>query len=218
MENHSRSDLLTLLKAIYGISGGLADAKKLINNSFPFTAKIANNETVLHAAISVGDTMIVEGLVENMSVEDLQVTDTIGNTAMSYAALYGYTQIAKCLYKKNKNLVTIVNKAERCPVVMACNAGNIDTTRYLYSVTPTDFLLSDNGAQGPELLCNCIDNNMFGKSEYICFYYSVNYRSHKSQCIMDPHFSLIDLTIIIRKWTHTYTNLVFFFKGFVKMS
>ena len=40
-----------------------------------------------------------------MSVEDLQVTDKMDNTVMSYAALYGYTHIVKCLYEKDKNLV-----------------------------------------------------------------------------------------------------------------
>ncbi|XWS37619.1 hypothetical protein CRYUN_Cryun19dG0060000 [Craigia yunnanensis] len=156
-----------MLKAIYGISGGLADVKKVIDNSFPLNAKLLSDKTVLQAATSVGDTQIVEVLLKYMSVEDLQVTDKIGNTAMSYAALYGRTQIAKCLYEKNNNLVTNVNGVGICPVAIACNKGYIDTTRYLYSVTPIDFLLSDNGIHGSELLCSCIDNNMLDVASHL---------------------------------------------------
>ncbi|XP_022736907.1 ankyrin repeat-containing protein NPR4-like isoform X2 [Durio zibethinus] len=163
MENPSRSALLTCLKAIYGISGDSATIKTLFyNSSSPLTAKLLSDKTVLRAVIAAGQTEIVEFLVKFMSEEDLLVTDSMGNTAMSNAAVHGDTKIAQCLFKRNNNLVTILNKEGKSPVQLACNGNHIDTTHYLYSVTPIDFLRQDNGIYGSELLSNCIRHKMFG--------------------------------------------------------
>ncbi|XP_022736906.1 uncharacterized protein LOC111289828 isoform X1 [Durio zibethinus] len=162
MENPSRSALLTCLKAIYGISGDSATIKTLFyNSSSPLTAKLLSDKTVLRAVIAAGQTEIVEFLVKFMSEEDLLVTDSMGNTAMSNAAVHGDTKIAQCLFKRNNNLVTILNKEGKSPVQLACNGNHIDTTHYLYSVTPIDFLRQDNGIYGSELLSNCIRHKMF---------------------------------------------------------
>lgn len=86
---------------------------------------------------------------------------------MTLAALHGNTEIAKCLFKRNKKLVTIVNSEGRTPVFIACIGGHKDTTRYLYFMTPIEFLLSQNGIHGSALLSCCIWAKQFGKSHIL---------------------------------------------------
>ncbi|WRX18189.1 protein of unknown function DUF3447 - like 10, partial [Theobroma cacao] len=124
IKNPSRSLLLTLMKNIY--SGDLASVNKFLNNySFPLTTQLSTSGTALHAATIAGQPKIVE--------------------LLTLAALHGNTEIAKCLFKSNKKLVTIVNSEGRTPVFIACIGGHKDTTPYLYFMTPIEFLLSQNG-------------------------------------------------------------------------
>ncbi|KAK6249726.1 hypothetical protein SCA6_003731 [Theobroma cacao] len=108
IKNPSRSLLLTLMKNIY--SGDLASVNKFLNNySYPLTTQLSTSGTALHAATIAGQPKIVELLLNFASEEDVEATNIYGETAMILAALHGNTEIAKCLFKRNKKLVTIVN-------------------------------------------------------------------------------------------------------------
>ncbi|KDP37925.1 hypothetical protein JCGZ_06373 [Jatropha curcas] len=96
-----------------------------------------------------------------MSVEELQAVDENNETALIFAAVIGATRIAECLVRKTMKLVTIAADSD-LPVIVACNNGHKETTRYLYSLTPFEILLEDNGAFGSLLLHASIFSEMFG--------------------------------------------------------
>ncbi|KAK6249729.1 hypothetical protein SCA6_003734, partial [Theobroma cacao] len=155
IEIPSRNLLLTLLQNIS--SGDLVSVNKFLNNySFPLNCEFLHYRSVLHAAIVLGQLKIFKLLVSFVSDEDLHLTDNNGNTAMSFAAMHGNTEIAECLFKRNQKLVTTVNLQGGTPVLQACTGGHKDTLGYLYSVTPIDFLLSENKIHGSRLLNACI--------------------------------------------------------------
>ncbi|KDP35852.1 hypothetical protein JCGZ_10333 [Jatropha curcas] len=64
------------------------------------------------------------------------------------------------MVRKTMKLVTIAADSY-LPVIVACNNGHKETTRYLYSLTPFEILLEDNGAFGSLLLHASIFNEMF---------------------------------------------------------
>ncbi|KDP33084.1 hypothetical protein JCGZ_13657 [Jatropha curcas] len=117
-------------------------------------------ETALHLATRAGNIKIVEFLVELMSVEELQAVDENNETALIFAAVIGATRIAECMLRKTRKLVTIAADSD-LPVIVACNNGHKETTRYLYSLTPFEILLEDNGAFGSLLLHASIFSEMF---------------------------------------------------------
>ncbi|EOY20525.1 Ankyrin repeat family protein, putative isoform 1 [Theobroma cacao] len=160
IEIPSRNLLLTLHQNIS--SGDLVSVNKFLNNySFPLNAEFLHYRSVLHAAIVLGQLKIFKLLVSFVSDEDLHLTDNNGNTAMSFAAMHGNTEIAECLFKRNQKLVTTVNLQGGTPVLQACTGGHKDTLGYLYSVTPIDFLLSENKIHGSRLLNACILSKQF---------------------------------------------------------
>ncbi|KAK6249725.1 hypothetical protein SCA6_003730, partial [Theobroma cacao] len=160
IEIPSRNLLLTLLQNIS--SGDLVSVNKFLNNySFPLNAEFLHYRSVLHAAIVLGQLKIFKLLLSFVSDEDLHLTDNNGNTAMSFAAMHGNTEIAECLFKRNKKLVTTVNLQGGIPVLQACTGGHKDTLGYLYSVTPIDFLLSETKIHGSRLLNACILSKQF---------------------------------------------------------
>ncbi|KAJ6428789.1 hypothetical protein OIU84_020452 [Salix udensis] len=105
--------------------------------------------TALHVAAYAGNLKVVEELVKLMSEQDLEIQDNEGSTALSIAAIVGITEMAECLVSTNKNLVTVVNKYKKIPLVEACITNHKDMALYLYSVTPVQFLCDqDNGHYG----------------------------------------------------------------------
>ncbi|KAF2318357.1 hypothetical protein GH714_005925 [Hevea brasiliensis] len=119
-----------------------------------------SGRTALHLATLTGKLKMVEELVELLSEEDLQVLDNNHETALMLAAGVGATRIAECMIKKNSKLVTVPGKDD-LPVIVACNNGHKDTARYLYSITPFELLLPENGKYGSLLLHVSIFNEMF---------------------------------------------------------
>ena len=98
-----------------------------------------------------------------MSVEELEIQDNEGNTALSRAAIVGITKMADCLVSKNQNLVTFVNEKKWIPLVEACICNYKDMALYLYSVTPVEFLCDqDNGIHGSNFLQCAIGAQMLG--------------------------------------------------------
>ncbi|CAK7325285.1 unnamed protein product [Dovyalis caffra] len=156
--------LLELNKHAYA---GNWDSVKRFLDHHPnaINAKITSyGGTALHVATVGGNVKIVEKLVEFMSPEDLEIMDNYGNTALSYAACQGTEKIAKCMIRKNKKLLNLPNRIGRIPVVASCSGNHKDLTHHLYSVTPLELLIQDNGCHGSLLLQFSILCKMFGKS------------------------------------------------------
>ncbi|CAB4274430.1 unnamed protein product [Prunus armeniaca] len=82
--------------------------------------------TALHLAVALKNVKMAKALVELMTEDDLEIQDATGQIAMAYAAILGITQLA--------------------------NLGHWELARYLYSVTPLDALLQDNGHVGAEIV------------------------------------------------------------------
>ncbi|CAK7325277.1 unnamed protein product [Dovyalis caffra] len=155
---------LELNKLAY--SGNWDSVKRFLDHHpDAINAKITSNGgTALHVA-TVGVNMEVgEKLVEFMSPEDLEIVDNYGNTALDLAACLGTEKMAKCMIRKNKKLVNLLNGIGRIPVVESCCGNHKDLTHYLYFVTPLELLNQDNGCHGSLLLQFSITCKMFGTS------------------------------------------------------
>ncbi|GKV35989.1 hypothetical protein SLEP1_g44176 [Rubroshorea leprosula] len=120
---------------------------------------VGDGVCLLHVAAALGNVEGVEKLVQIMSDEEISAKDKSDYTALAYAAYFGKTDIAKCLTKKNKNLLKMPNKEGMIPVVQACVQRRKETTRYLFSET-LEFLAPGNGEHGPLLLHFCMLNEM----------------------------------------------------------
>ncbi|GLT65794.1 hypothetical protein SLA2020_382050 [Shorea laevis] len=136
--------------------------------SLPRVVDIERTHSVsLLKAIQRGDVVavkVMEDLIWLMSRKDMEIQDDNGDAALSLAAYNGITEIAKCLVRKNRNLVTIPNHEGKIPLVVACAGDHKDMTYHLYSETPLDFLSPENGDHGSLLLDCCIVSKMFGRS------------------------------------------------------
>ncbi|GMN43798.1 hypothetical protein TIFTF001_012995 [Ficus carica] len=122
----------------------------------------ASNNTPLHTAVSAGHLHIVEELVQLLTKEDLLIQQMDGFTVLALSIRTGDIPIAKCLIRKNRELVTVVHKIESLPVVHAVIVSHFQMARYLYSVTPREALtFRDNDRIGANLIVNCILRNIF---------------------------------------------------------
>ncbi|KAI4347989.1 hypothetical protein L6164_008755 [Bauhinia variegata] len=122
--------------------------------------------TALHVAASLGHLNIVKELIELMSEEDVALIDYTGYTTLAVAASTGITEIAKCIIKKNKNLICLTDLPDvfvfgDMPVTVAVENGHLEMARYLYSVTPLEELSPHRGSHGAELLNRCFVSNFF---------------------------------------------------------
>ncbi|XP_062175427.1 uncharacterized protein LOC133880493 isoform X4 [Alnus glutinosa] len=110
-------------------------------------------ETALHVAVKAGrdHEHIVEKLVDVMSEEDLAIQDSFGGTALAYTINSGNYRMAACMLKKNKKLVSIRTQNGEIPVIHAIDYGHIELARYLYSLTPLEDLMPENGSNGATL-------------------------------------------------------------------
>uniref|UniRef100_A0A3N7G5Q2 Uncharacterized protein n=1 Tax=Populus trichocarpa TaxID=3694 RepID=A0A3N7G5Q2_POPTR len=162
VSNEMNGPLLTLYKYAHN---GDWDAIKTYLSRYP-NAKKAKikpyGRTALHVAASSGNLKVVEELVTLMSVNELAIKDNEGNTALSIAAIVGIRKMAECLVSKNENLVTFANRYPKIPLVEACVGSQMDMVRYLYSVTPIEFLCRGNVDQGSRFLKNAIGAQMLG--------------------------------------------------------
>ncbi|KAF5442133.1 hypothetical protein F2P56_037180 [Juglans regia] len=114
------------------------------------TARINTHygKTVLHVAVAAQQEHIVQELVNMMSEHDLAIPDDNGITALTETIFRGNYQIAECLIRKNRNLVTIRSSTLKydLPVVMAMYYGHKELARYLYHQTPLGYLESELGS------------------------------------------------------------------------
>ncbi|CAL9014026.1 unnamed protein product [Prunus brigantina] len=119
--------------------------------------------TALHLAVAFEHVNMAKALVELMTGEDLEIQDVDGLTAMAYAAIKGITQLAKCMIEKNKKLLILPSPPEnKIPLLLAYSIGHWELARYLYSVTPLDALLQDNGCGGAEIVSESFRAKIFG--------------------------------------------------------
>lgn len=109
-----------------------------------------------------GDVHTVKELLSTMREEDLKMKDGNGLTALDVAivaacAKVHWIQIAKAMVKKNRDIVKIRSgPGNYIPVVRACSRNKWEMARFLFSHTPDETLLSDNGRQGAQLITTCI--------------------------------------------------------------
>ncbi|GKV49649.1 hypothetical protein SLEP1_g56388 [Rubroshorea leprosula] len=115
-------------------------------------------DTCLHHAARVGKSNIVKALLESTPAVEKDPWD---NTALALATMYGNTEIAKYLVSKDSTLLSIEDVDQAIPVVTACRQGHKEMTNFLYSETPFEILLSENGKQGSELLRWCLTSKRF---------------------------------------------------------
>ncbi|KAL5568768.1 hypothetical protein UlMin_025343 [Ulmus minor] len=108
-----------------------------------------------------GHLHIVEELVSLMSEEEIEIQNSVGNTALSLASFSGTTRIAECMTRKSKRILGIANQLEDIPVTIAVYCRHTSMAYYLYSVTPLDVLLPDNGCYGASLLTFAIQLKYF---------------------------------------------------------
>lgn len=124
--------------------------------------KSNDGETALHIATRLGQVSIVEELVSLMREEDFEIKDDLNYTALSNTLYLDQSeedlvQIARCLAEKNKKILSMgIPRNNHIAVVKACGWGKWELCRYLYSVTPLEALLPENGTEGSKLISKCI--------------------------------------------------------------
>lgn len=126
----------------------------------PFSGK-----TALHMAVDARQTKMVKKLVKLMDEKDLEIKSTVGGvTALGIASNTGITEMAECMVKKNRKLLTIPNSFNMIPLVRAYCNGYWHMARYLYSETPVEYLWADNGPSGATIISQSFASKEFGKS------------------------------------------------------
>ncbi|XP_028755340.1 uncharacterized protein LOC114714740 [Neltuma alba] len=138
-----------------------SDAKVILKRKpNALTAKIDNQgRTPLHVAAMFGHITIVEELLTSLPPQFLETPDLFGDTALGLACRFtGITQVAKCLVNKNYSIVYIPNRDDNLPVTVAFADGCQEMGRFLYSVTPLEYL---TGCRGSRLLRYCFRAQCF---------------------------------------------------------
>ncbi|KAJ8900058.1 hypothetical protein K2173_024174 [Erythroxylum novogranatense] len=147
--------------AIY--KGNWANLKMLLDaNPTALTAKVSGRgQMLIHVAANTGNEEITQQLAKLMNITDLQVQDSYGATALTYAAYNGMTRTVECLLSLNDQLHLIANRLDLLPVIDAAQGTHHETTRYLYSRTPIACFYPQNGNNGSTLLCACFVSGIF---------------------------------------------------------
>nr|XP_043615792.1 uncharacterized protein LOC122587691 [Erigeron canadensis] len=124
-----------------------------------------NCETALHVAASAKKTKkmqdFVKNLVNMMTIKDLELQNSSGNTALCLAAAAGNVEMAKILVEKNPALLTIMGSQKMMPLYMAALFGHRDMVDYLYSQSKE---LRDDGWDNQNrgwLLLKCVEADLF---------------------------------------------------------
>ncbi|XP_021831051.1 ankyrin repeat-containing protein ITN1-like [Prunus avium] len=125
-------------------------------------ATYSTGGTALHIATKFGHEHIVEELVQLMTPEDLEIVEDGNWTALHLAARLNLKMV-ECIVTKNKKLLGFVEESEGLtPILLAAKNDLWDIVRYLYSLTPIQDLMPDNGPYGAGLVCNCFHAKQFG--------------------------------------------------------
>ncbi|KAM1491307.1 hypothetical protein PS1_023776 [Malus domestica] len=95
-----------------------------------------------------------------MTEEQLETKNNWGWTALAIAAAENIKMV-ECLVAKNKKLVGIANGYQMTPILIAAKNHRWDIVRYLYSLTPLEYLKPDKGPCGSELVICCLQAKQF---------------------------------------------------------
>ncbi|KAJ8756308.1 hypothetical protein K2173_025120 [Erythroxylum novogranatense] len=121
------------------------------------TAKVSyRGHMLIHLAALAGHEHVTEELAELMNRSDLEVQDSIGGTALTYASGNGMTKTIERLLSLNDRLLFIPDHRGLLPIFGASTKPHYQTTRYLYSRFPISCFYPQSGHNGSTLLCNCI--------------------------------------------------------------
>ena len=149
------------------VRGDWDDATEFLNrHPQAISAKITvKGKTALHVAAEAGHVRMVEGLVNHMSAETLEIRDNEGFTALCRATCRGNYRMAECMLGKSGKLISIQIERGYIPVVVALYNGHLKLARYLYSLTPQDLLMAEDGIIGATVVCEAIYNKALGKNQ-----------------------------------------------------
>ena len=109
----------------------------------------------------------VKELVNKMSEENLKTKNNSGSTFLSICAQIGNIEMAKCIIRKSRTLLSIGNYNEQLiPVVLAIenNPNAIDMIHYLYDETFKEDLMPRKGVNGATFITQCIYEKAFGNN------------------------------------------------------
>ncbi|KAK6941301.1 Ankyrin repeat [Dillenia turbinata] len=153
---------LPLYKA--ALRGDWETAKAIFDgNESALTAKITIfQENALHLAAGAGHAQFVINMMDRMPVEDLELRDVHGRTALTFAAMAGCTEAARAMVSRNPILTQLMDKNGRAPILHAALIGSKDVLSYLCSVTRNEepnYPLS--GQAGGRLLNNIIAGDYY---------------------------------------------------------
>lgn len=165
------SKYATLLKAVRSGDWN-ATREFLMLHPDAWTARISTHKgkTVLHVAVAAQQQHIVQELVNMMSEHDLAIPDDNGITALNETIFGGNYQMAECLIRKNRSLLTIRSSTikNNLPVVVAMFYGYKKLARYLYHQTPFQDLESkDEYEQSCLLLSYAINARELGNNVFV---------------------------------------------------
>lgn len=123
-------------------------------------------ETPLLKACACGKPEIVKELLRRMTPEQMlpKMSQNVSyHTALTVVAVSGNMEIAEALVAKNPKLLEIPGINGQIPVVVAVENTQMEMARYLYTRTPVQVLLAEDGYHGTLLFLNAIFYRMLGK-------------------------------------------------------
>ncbi|XP_010452372.1 PREDICTED: uncharacterized protein LOC104734477 isoform X2 [Camelina sativa] len=144
-----------------GISQGRVEVVKDFLNGHPDAVDEWINlyETPLLKACACGKPEIVKELLRRMTPEQMlpkMSQNASYHTPLTVVAVSGNMEIAEALVAKNPKLLEIPGINGQIPVVVAVENTQMEMARYLYTRTPVQVLLDDDGYHGSLLFLNAI--------------------------------------------------------------
>ncbi|XP_010423548.1 PREDICTED: uncharacterized protein LOC104708651 [Camelina sativa] len=144
-----------------GISQGRVEVVRDFLNDHPdaVDAWINLYETPLLKACACGKPEIVKELLRRMTPEQMlpkMSQNASYHTPLTVVAVSGNMEIAEALVAKNPKLLEIPGINGQIPVVVAVENTQMEMARYLYTRTPVQVLLDDDGYHGSLLFLNAI--------------------------------------------------------------
>ncbi|XP_010490983.1 PREDICTED: uncharacterized protein LOC104768662 [Camelina sativa] len=144
-----------------GISQGRVEVVKDFLNGHPDAVDEWINlyETPLLKACACGKPEIVKELLRRMTPEQMlpkMSQNASYHTPLTVVAVSGNMEIAEALVAKNPKLLEIPGINGQIPVVVAVENTQMEMARYLYTRTPVQVLLEDDGYHASLLFLNAI--------------------------------------------------------------
>ena len=130
-----------------------------LDNSDLLTNAITEHKaTALHVAAGANNIHFVEGLVQMMNRDQLELQDCNGNTAFFFAAANGNKRMAEIMFHQNESLPTIRGKQGVTPLHLAVIQGRSEMASLLYSWTRPTLQEQDFN----QLFLVCVNKGIYG--------------------------------------------------------